>query len=150
MFDFHYEPFRLSSIRHSDAVDDNADTDRNIRESVSSRVVDADDNQVETVSGIVVSTDNYGSKSETEVEAEVDEIDTLSISWKLNIMLCLITCWYAVALTAWGVVEVGGNSANPSVGRASMWMISGSQWLMQMLYLWTIVAPKIFPDRDFS
>jgi len=134
----------------SDAVDDNADTDRNIRESVSSRVVDADDNQVETVSGIVVSTDNYGSKSETEVEAEVDEIDTLSISWKLNIMLCLITCWYAVALTAWGVVEVGGNSANPSVGRASMWMISGSQWLMQMLYLWTIVAPKIFPDRDFS
>jgi len=130
----------------SDAVDDNADTGIRIRESVSSRVVDADENQVEAVSGIVVSTEKYDSISET----EDDELDTFSISWKLNVILCLITCWYAVALTAWGVVEIGGNSANPSVGRVSMWMISGSQWLMQMLYLWTLTAAKIFPDRDFS
>ena len=57
MLNFHYEPFRLSSIIHSDAVDDNADTDIKTREGVSSRVVATDENQVEVVSGIVVSTD---------------------------------------------------------------------------------------------
>jgi len=127
-------------------VGDEVDRDIPINESVSGIVVDANETQVETVSGIVLETDNYGSMSENEESTT----DTFSLSWKLNIMLCLITCWYAVALTAWGVVEIGSNSANPSVGRVSMWMITSSQWLMQMLYLWTLTAPRLFPDRDFS
>jgi Serine incorporator (Serinc). len=76
---------------------------------------------------------------------------TFSSSWKINMILSLICCWYAMSLTSWGsVVGGGGNLANPSAGKVSMWMIISSQWLMNLLYLWTLVAPKIFPDRDFS
>lgn len=98
------------------------------------------------VSGIVVRTDNYGSINET----NENETSTFSDSWKLNVVLCVITCWYAVALTGWGTVELNGNSANPQVGRVSMWMVACSQWFMQSLFIWVNIAPRLFPDRDFS
>ena len=55
-----------------------------------------------------------------------------------------------MALTGWGTIEYGGDAANPDVGRVSMWMIIISQWIALLLYLWTLVAPQIFPDREFS
>mmetsp|Transcript_1098 Transcript_1098/g.1967 ORF Transcript_1098/g.1967 Transcript_1098/m.1967 type:complete len:521 (-) Transcript_1098:138-1700(-) len=76
---------------------------------------------------------------------------SFSNSWKINMILSLICCWYAMSLTSWGsVTGGGGNIANPSAGRGSMWMIISSQWLMNFFYLWTLIAPKLFPDREFS
>ena len=72
------------------------------------------------------------------------------VSWRINIMLAMVSCWLAMALTGWGSVSNGGNAANPSVGRVSMWMIIASQWVMFLLYGWTLVAPQLFPNRDFS
>jgi len=109
---------------------------------------DAEDQKDDTVKGIVVRSNSYGSLSDREDKVDID--DNFSSSWKLNVILILVTCWYAVVLTGWGSVEVGGNSANPSVGRVSMWIVTSSQWLMQGLYLWTLAAPGLFPDRDFS
>jgi len=100
------------------------------------------------VKGLVVRSNSYGSLASK--EDEENATDSFSSSWKLNVILILITCWYAVVLTGWGSVEVGGNSANPSVGRVSMWIVVSSQWLVQSLYLWTLAAPGLFPDRDFS
>jgi len=71
-------------------------------------------------------------------------------SWKLNAVLGLVSCWVAMALTGWGSIESGGDAANPDVGKVSMWMIITSQWIILVLYLWTLVAPRLFPDRDFS
>ena len=65
-------------------------------------------------------------------------------------VMCLICCWYAMALTSWGAIEKNGDIANPNVGEASMWMLIVSQWVALLLYLWTLVAPRLFPDRDFS
>ena len=110
------------------------------------------ENSTEKVAGVILK-DGYGSTADRNKDEEdsTDEVvATFSSSWKLNVILALITCWYAVSLTSWGSVESGGNSANPSVGKISMWMIAASQWLMLVLYLWTLLAPKLFPDRDFS
>jgi hypothetical protein len=71
-------------------------------------------------------------------------------SWKLNAILALISCWYSMALTGWGSIEKRGNIANPDVSETSMWMLIVSQWIALLLYFWTLVAPKFFPDRDFS
>ncbi|KAL3804392.1 hypothetical protein HJC23_011320 [Cyclotella cryptica] len=71
-------------------------------------------------------------------------------SWKLNAILGLICCWYAMALTGWGTVERRGNIANPDVSEVSMWMLIASQWVALSLYLWTLVAPSLCPGRDFS
>ena len=85
-----------------------------------------------------------------EKEEEGAEGRKFSNSWKLNLILTTVCCWYAMSLTSWGSIEDGGNSANPSAGRISMWMIIASQWLMYLMYLWTLSASRLLPDRDFS
>ena len=42
-------------------------------------------------------------------------------------VMCLICCWYGMALTSWGAIEKSGNIANPNAGEASMWMLIVSQ-----------------------
>jgi len=79
-----------------------------------------------------------------------DESNGVSFhSWKLNIILAMISCWFSMAITGWGSIQTDGNQANPEVSSVSMWMIISSQWLVLLLYLWTLGAPKLFPDRDF-
>lgn len=79
--------------------------------------------------------------------------------WKLNAILALVSCWVAMSLTGWGsisggIVEEEGvamhTAANPQVGRVNMAMIAVSQWVVLLLYAWTLLAPRLFPDRDFS
>lgn len=115
----------------------------------------------------VVTGNNYGTApndAETPRPTAVGELDTdseadegakndprrLSNSWKLNIMLAAISCWMAMSLTSWGEIASGGQLANPQVGRVSMWCVIGAQWCVLSLYLWTLVAPRLFPNRDFS
>ena len=31
-----------------------------------------------------------------------------------------------------------------------MWVKLGAQWVTGLLYMWTLLAPALFPDRDFS
>ena len=109
------------------------------------------------VSGVVTGSTSYGTNETTENEGGVQEGATsegsnkgFSNSWKLNAVLALISCWFAMTLTSWGSIESGGDRANPQVGEVSMWMLIVSQWLFMVLYLWTLVAPRLFPDRDFS
>jgi len=76
--------------------------------------------------------------------------NTFSNSWRLNVILAIVSCWFAMSLTGWGAIKSGGTAANPQVGDVSMWMIIVSQWLVLLMYLWTLIAPRVFPDRDFS
>ena len=107
------------------------------------------------VSGIV--TNAYGTSDkdsdyngEEMEKAEENVPRNFSNSWKLNFVLASVSCWYAMALTGWGSIESGGNVADPLVGKTSMWLIVGSQWFILALYLWTLIAPRLFPGRDFS
>jgi hypothetical protein len=88
-----------------------------------------------------------------------DEFHHSSEIWKLNAILTLISCWIAMSLTGWGsisdtIIEEEGvathTAANPEVGKLNMVMIAISQWLALVLYAWTLLAPRLFPDRDFS
>jgi hypothetical protein len=31
-----------------------------------------------------------------------------------------------------------------------MWVKIVAQWLTMLLFAWTLAAPKLFPDRDFT
>jgi len=97
----------------------------------------------------------------TGIVIESDEIEDISSDcgnslWKLNVVLSLISCWVAASLTGWGSIQGGiGNegahtAANPQVGEMNMIMITISQWIALLLYIWTLIAPKLYPDRDFS
>ena len=80
--------------------------------------------------------------------------EELADIWKLNIVMALISCWIAMTLTGWGITEeldmTTMNAANPTASRVNMAIIGISQWLAICLYIWTLVAPKLFPDRDFT
>jgi len=112
------------------------------------------------VTGVVMNSSNYQStQDDTEdvdhdlpADAEEENVNSKSFgnSWKLNVILALVCCFYAMALTNWGSIDSGADSANPDTGKASMWMIIAGEWVVLTLYLWTLVAPRLFPDRDFS
>jgi len=71
-------------------------------------------------------------------------------SWKLNLVLALMSTWFPMVLTSWGAVNENGSAANTTVGEVSMWMIIAAQWTALILYSWTLLAPRLFPDRDFG
>eukprot|EP00804_Cyclotella_cryptica_P020733 CCRYP_003500-RA/>CCRYP_003500-RA protein AED:0.30 eAED:0.30 QI:458/1/1/1/0/0/2/152/485 len=90
---------------------------------------------------------------------DFEQLHSPSEVWKLNVVLTLISCWIAMLLTGWGSmyrdpVEEEGvqihTAANPEVGKLNMVMIAVSQWVALLLYSWTLLAPRLFPDRDFS
>ena len=78
-----------------------------------------------------------------------------SLIWKLNVVLMLISCWVTASLTGWGTISGGigaegeHTAANPLVGRFNMAMMAVAQNLAVCLYLWTLLAPRLFPDRVF-
>eukprot|EP00736_Rhodelphis_marinus_P006785 Rmarinus@m.28065 len=57
-------------------------------------------------------------------------------------MMMLITNWATVNSEGSGALEIG-------TGWASVWVKASSSWTGYLLYLWTLVAPVLFPDRDF-
>lgn len=89
-------------------------------------------------------------------EVSCSSSSSSSSLWKLNIIMAFISCWVAASLTGWGSITGGigeageHTAANPLVGRLNMAMIAVSQNIAIGLYLWTLIAPKLFPDRDFS
>ena len=101
------------------------------------------------VKGVVVGDDETAQETQAASETQAP-IEDFGDSWKLNAILILVTCWFAMTVTSWGSIEDAGNAANPDVGKVSMWMIISSQWLCFTLYLWTLLAPKILTNRDFS
>lgn len=88
----------------------------------------------------------------TEQDNQV-ESENLTHVWKLNVVMALICCYVAMILTGWGTVnglDENHNAANPTVGHVNMSILGVSQWMAILLYSWTLVAPRVFPDRDFS
>jgi hypothetical protein len=58
--------------------------------------------------------------------------------------------YVAMLLTDWNVVRAG--KADPDsiyIGRSetAMWMRVVSSWVCMLLYIWSLVAPVIMPDR---
>jgi hypothetical protein len=110
------------------------------------------------ISGVI--TNNYQSATTNDEDQSADEDgghtlsenvpNTFSNNWKLNIALATISCWFSMVLTDFGSIHADGTMANPQIGKVNMWIIVGSQWFALLLYTWTLIAPRIFPDREFS
>mmetsp|Transcript_19147 Transcript_19147/g.58955 ORF Transcript_19147/g.58955 Transcript_19147/m.58955 type:complete len:454 (+) Transcript_19147:167-1528(+) len=67
-----------------------------------------------------------------------------------NVVMALMAMQVAMVLTNWGAIEKTGSAASPSSGQVAMWMQAAAQWVAGLLYIWTCVAPTLFPDREFS
>jgi len=87
-------------------------------------------------------------------EDPLDEVAPQSYRGYYFVML-LLSFYLAMLLSNWGTAADGeadaellNGSYNASL--ASAWVQLTSGWLCALLYLWTLVAPRLLPDRDFS
>lgn len=58
--------------------------------------------------------------------------------------------YIGMLMTNWSVIGGDGSTLNIDSGMASVWVKIATGWIAILLYGWTIFAPKILADRDFS
>ncbi|KTW26104.1 hypothetical protein T552_02998 [Pneumocystis carinii B80] len=68
----------------------------------------------------------------------------------------LATCYTTCLLTGWGTLKTQGNKYNDNgpflaigYSYSIVWMKIFSSWICHGLYIWTCIAPVLFPDRFY-
>ncbi|XP_018325873.1 probable serine incorporator isoform X2 [Agrilus planipennis] len=78
-----------------------------------------------------------------------NEEDEVTYSWSFfHVMFALATLYVMMTLTNWYKPNSSLNTLNANA--ASMWVKIISSWLGIALYAWSLLAPIILRDRDFS
>uniref|UniRef100_A0A672NI71 Serine incorporator 2 n=2 Tax=Sinocyclocheilus grahami TaxID=75366 RepID=A0A672NI71_SINGR len=105
--------------------------------------------QTEEVQGLA-SADACEGVSEDGVRRAVDnEEDSVTYSYSFfHFSLFLASLYIMMTLTNWYQPETDYTAMKSSM--PSVWVKICSSWLGLALYLWTLVAPLILSDRDFS
>lgn len=70
--------------------------------------------------------------------------------WFFHLIMCTASMYMAMLLTNWGSGEKIADNTTGSVGKTSLWVKILSQWLTFLLYIWTLVAPRCCPNREFE
>jgi hypothetical protein len=64
------------------------------------------------------------------------------------LVFALASMYLAMLMTGWG--SGGEQKDQIDVGWTSVWVKTLSSWAAAGLYCWTLLAPALFPDREFS
>ncbi|CAI5720712.1 unnamed protein product [Hyaloperonospora brassicae] len=99
--------------------------------------------------------DDIGEKHDEEIASVVDLTpahlangDSREVAeYQFHVLMVLASLYMAMGLTNWGSFD-GSSSSDDAV--FSMWVKAISQWVASGLFVWTLVAPSLFPDREFS
>jgi len=70
--------------------------------------------------------------------------------WFFHLILAAGAIFMAMLLTNWGQTDGGDQETNTDVSIESMWVKIVCVWLTYGIFLWTVIAPFLFPDRDFG
>lgn len=84
-----------------------------------------------------------------------NEEDGVAYSYSFfHFMFMIATLYLMLVLTDWWNADVADDEgAQSTVGaftKTSLWVKVVSSWLCYVIYAWTLVAPAMFPDRDFG
>jgi hypothetical protein len=81
-----------------------------------------------------------------------NEKDGVAYSWSFFHLTFAVAALYLMeVLTEWSTFHDGAHAdVKIGTGWASVWVQAVSSWLVMLLYFWTLVAPIVLPDRDFS
>ncbi len=90
-----------------------------------------------------------GSDPDAESKGYTEKIKGLLV--EVSFIFLLISCYYAMVITNWATEqEDDGSVASPSAGHVAMWLQASAIFIAIALYIWSLVAPSLYPDRDFS
>ncbi|XP_034841431.1 probable serine incorporator isoform X2 [Maniola hyperantus] len=88
-----------------------------------------------------------GEAGREETKVFDNEEDDVAYSWTFfHIVFALATLYIMMTLTNW----YNPSSQLSKENTASMWIKITSSWLCVGLYVWTLIAPAVLPERDFS
>lgn len=78
-----------------------------------------------------------------------DEAKPVSYSYTFfHLIFSLASMYSAMLLTGWST-SVGESGKLVDVGWPSVWVRIVTGWATAALFIWSLVAPLIFPDREF-
>ncbi|XP_042498739.1 probable serine incorporator [Macadamia integrifolia] len=82
-------------------------------------------------------------------DKEVDEARPVTYSYAFfHIIFSLASMYSAMLLTGWST-SVGESGKLVDVGWPSVWVRIITGWATAVLYIWSLVAPLLFPEREF-
>lgn len=88
-------------------------------------------------------------RGETAAAAAIDEYQPVTYNYSFfHLIFALASMYIAMLMTGWGAVEQEKDRLD--VGWTSVWVKTAAEWVTALLYSWTLVAPGLFPDRDFG
>jgi len=67
---------------------------------------------------------------------------------KFHFFMAATAMYMAMLLTSWGSLE-SGDANDGDLNKTSMWIKIVTQWICGLLYSWSLLAPTLFPDREF-
>ena len=96
-------------------------------------------------------TENGGDTGSSGNSGSDDEREGVTYNWSLfHIMFGLSTLYVMMTLTNWYSPGSAEGIESISANMAAVWVKAISSWLCFGIYMWTLVAPVVLPDRDFS
>jgi len=92
-------------------------------------------------------------KDDKDLEDPPIEGDTTPVSYSyffFHICFALAVMYLCMVITNWNLVNEGGELFNVAKSIAPAWIKITSSWVTLLLYLWTLIAPFILKNRQFS
>lgn len=68
---------------------------------------------------------------------------------QISVVFMLVSGYYAMILTNWATVQSSTSIDQPRTGEAAMWIQAAGEWIAIGFYIWSLIAPGLFPDREF-
>lgn len=80
---------------------------------------------------------------------EEKEAEPVSYSYSFfHLIFALASMYSAMLLSGW--TSSSDSSGLIDVGWTSVWVRICTEWATALLYVWTLVAPLLLPDREFA
>lgn len=92
-------------------------------------------------------------KGDEDAPSEADTEETnLTETWRITTrrfhwIMALTSMYWAMVVTNWGIIPKDNDEAAYDLADETVYIKISSQWLTLLLYLWTLIAPLICPDR---
>ena len=86
-----------------------------------------------------------------EVEDKDQKTDPKPVTYVysfFHLIFALASMYSAMLLTGWTNARTDGQELI-DVGWSSVWVRIATQWVTAGLFIWSLIAPIIFPDREF-
>ncbi|KAJ3130390.1 hypothetical protein HK098_002619 [Nowakowskiella sp. JEL0407] len=94
--------------------------------------------------------DGYGDDENDKYPAD-DEKDGVQYNYTyFHIVFALAAMYLAMLITNWNTITVKEEFAIIGKSMSAVWVKVISSWVVMLLYVWTLIAPLVLPDRDWA